>query len=239
MKKLLIRKDSSILIFLVFLNFILLSSSKAVSEQNIESGYIAKNETIRGVFDALSSVINKPIVVSQLAVKKKITGDFDLKYPQDTLKDITQQLNLMWYDNSQVIYICDAIEMRDIVITLHNTTVSQIKNFLKDSGLYDERYPLRSGSNNRLFYISGPPVYIETIINTVQFLDEVTTSFDGQEKIAILPLYNTFVEDRHYQYRLNDIIIPRMASIINKLMDASSNNIAKLKTHTLKKIKMI
>ncbi|MDR5611079.1 MULTISPECIES: hypothetical protein [unclassified Arsenophonus] len=52
-----------------------MSSSKAVSEQNIESGYIAKNETIRGVFDALSSVINKPIVVSQLAVKKKITGD--------------------------------------------------------------------------------------------------------------------------------------------------------------------
>ncbi|MDR5615590.1 MULTISPECIES: hypothetical protein [unclassified Arsenophonus] len=50
-----------------------------------------------------------------------------------------------------------------------------------------------------------------------------------------MPLYNTFVEDRHYQYRLNDIIIPGMASIINKLMDASSNNIAKLKTHTLKK----
>ncbi|MFS1563424.1 MAG: hypothetical protein ACL7AX_07480 [Candidatus Arsenophonus phytopathogenicus] len=64
MKKLLIRKDSSILIFLVVLNFILLPSSKAVSEQNIESGYIAKNETMRGVFDALFSVINKPIVVS-------------------------------------------------------------------------------------------------------------------------------------------------------------------------------
>ncbi|MDR5615591.1 MAG: EscC/YscC/HrcC family type III secretion system outer membrane ring protein, partial [Arsenophonus sp.] len=103
----------------------------------------------------------------------------DLKYPLYTLKDITQQLNLMWYDNSQVIYICDAIEMRDTVITLHNTTVSEIKNFLKDSGLYDERYPLRSGSNNRLFYISGPPLYIEMIINTAQFLDEVTTSFDG------------------------------------------------------------
>lgn len=219
----------------MFLNFILLSSSKAVSEQTIESGYIAKNETIRGVFDALSSVINKPIIVSQLAIKKKITGDFDLKYPLDTLRDITQQLNLMWYDNGQVIYISDAIEMRNTVITLNNTTIQEIKNFLKDSGLYDERYPLRSGSNNRLFYISGPPVYIETIINTTQFLDETTTEFDGREKIAIVPLYNTFVEDRHYQYRFNDIIIPGMASIINKLMDASSNNISKLKNHIQKK----
>lgn len=235
MKRLQIRKDSSILIFFVFLNFILLSSSKAASEQSIESGYIAKNETIRGVFDALSSVINKPIVVSQLAVKKKITGDFDLKYPLDTLRDITQQLNLMWYDNGQVIYICDALEMRNTVITLHNTTIQEIKNFLKDSGLYDERYPLRFGSNNRLFYISGPPVYVETIVNTTQFLDEATIGFDGREKIAIVPLYNTFVEDRHYQYRFNDIIIPGMASIINKLMDASSNNISKLKNYTLKK----
>ncbi|HGJ5877075.1 MAG TPA: type III secretion system outer membrane ring subunit SctC [Arsenophonus sp.] len=235
MKRLLIEKDSSILIFLVFLNFILLSSSKAVSDQSIESGYIAKNETVRGVFDALSSVINKPIVVSPLAAKKKITGEFDLKYPLDTLKDITQQLNFMWYDNGQVIYICDAVEMRSIVITLHNTTIQEIKKFLKDSGLYDERYPLRSGSNNNLFYISGPPVYIETIINTTRFLDEVTTGFDGREKIAIVPLYNTFVEDRHYQYRFNDIIIPGMASIINKLMDASTNNISNFKNHTLKK----
>lgn len=235
MKRLLIEKDSSILIFLVFLNFILLSSSKAVSDQSIESGYIAKNETVRGVFDALSSVINKPIVVSPLVAKKKITGEFDLKYPLDTLKDITQQLNFMWYDNGQVIYICDAVEMRSIVITLHNTTIQEIKKFLKDSGLYDERYPLRSGSNNNLFYISGPPVYIETIINTTRFLDEVTTGFDGREKIAIVPLYNTFVEDRHYQYRFNDIIIPGMASIINKLMDASTNNISNFKNHTLKK----
>ncbi|MFV9997359.1 MAG: type III secretion system outer membrane ring subunit SctC [Arsenophonus endosymbiont of Dermacentor nuttalli] len=235
MKRLLIKKDSSILIFLVFLNFILLSSSQAISEQSIESGYIAKNETVRGVFDALSSVINKPIVVSPLVAKKKITGDFDLKYPLDTLKDITQQLNFMWYDNGQVIYICDAVEMRSIVITLYNTTIQEIKKFLKDSGLYDERYPLRSGSNNSLFYISGPPVYIETIINTTRFLDEVTNGFDGREKIAIVPLYNTFVEDRHYQYRFNDIIIPGMASIINKLMDASTNNISNFKNHTLKK----
>ncbi|MFS1539707.1 MAG: hypothetical protein ACL7BU_14645 [Candidatus Phlomobacter fragariae] len=124
MKRLQIRKDSSILIFFVFLNFILLSSSKVVSGKSIESGSISKNETILGVFDALSSVINKPIVVSPLVVKKKIIDDFDLKYPVDTLKDIPQQLNLMWYDNGQVIiYICDTLEMRNTVITLHNTTI--------------------------------------------------------------------------------------------------------------------
>ncbi|MDI5811215.1 hypothetical protein MJM95_27760, partial [Salmonella enterica subsp. enterica serovar Anatum] len=38
-------------------------------------------------------------------------------------------------------------------------------NFLKRSGLYNKNYPLRGDNRKGTFYVSGPPVYVDMVVN--------------------------------------------------------------------------
>ncbi|VTR59362.1 type III secretion system outer membrane pore InvG [Serratia fonticola] len=72
--------------------------------------------------------------------------------------------------------------MRKEIITLRNTSLPVVSNFLRKSGLYDQRYPLRSDGINSTFYLSGPPVYVELVTNAAKLLDEKNDDLDGRSK---------------------------------------------------------
>lgn len=59
-----------------------------------------------------------------------------------------------------------------------NISLIELKEYLQDVGLYDPRYPLRAGRDQRTFYISGPPIYIKLVKAAAEFLDT-----DVQEKL--------------------------------------------------------
>lgn len=189
--------------------------------QSTESGYIAHQENIKGLTDALSSRMNKPIIISKMVAGKKITGDFDLQDPQAFIERLSEQLGLIWYHDGQAIYLYDASEMRNAMIVLRNVSLSTVKGFLDKSGLYDKRYPLRSDSVSPTFYLSGPPVYVELVTNTAKLLDEKSNDLDGRSKVASIPLFNTFVEDRNFSYRDDKVSIPGVASVIRQLLNGS------------------
>ncbi|MFU9137580.1 type III secretion system outer membrane ring subunit SctC [Erwinia tasmaniensis] len=187
------------------------------TEKN-QQGYIAREEGVKGIFDAISSIMRKPVILSKIAVRKKISGEFDITRPQGVLTAISDQLGLIWYNDGQAIYVYDASEIRNAVIVLRNTSFSVVSDFLQNSGLYDTRYPLRSDQRNSTFYVSGPPIYIELISNAAKYLDQKSDGYDGRENIAVIPLYNTFVEDREYNYRNDKIIIPGISTVVNRVM---------------------
>lgn len=187
----------------------------------ITAGYRASQEGIKGVFDALSSAMRKPVILSKAAERKKVTGNFDFTNPMNTLKDLSDQLGLIWYDNGQAIYVYDASELRNAVVALRNTSFPVVRDFLIQSGVYDQRFPLRADSRNTTFYVSGPPSYVETITSSAKFLDEKSDGFDGRENVAVIPLHNTFVEDRHYKFRNDNIVIPGVATVLSQLLGGS------------------
>nr|WP_235600987.1 MULTISPECIES: type III secretion system outer membrane ring subunit SctC [Yersinia] len=167
--------------------------------------------------------MNKPIIISKAVARKKISGEFDLNNPQRLIDNISAQLGLIWYHDGQAIYIYDASEMRNAVVVLRNTSFSAVSNFLRKSGLYDQRYPLRSDSVSSTFYVSGPPIYVELVTNTAKFLDEKNNDLDGRSKVASIPLFNTFVQDRDFKYRDDRIIIPGAASIVQQLLNGNES----------------
>ncbi|WP_258089428.1 type III secretion system outer membrane ring subunit SctC [Serratia liquefaciens] len=187
--------------------------------ESMDSGYIARQDNIKGLTDALSSRMNKPIIISKLVAAKKISGDFELQNPQAFIERISEQLGLIWYHDGQAIYLYDASEMRSVIITLRNTSLSAVSNFLRKSGLYDQRYPLRSDGINSTFYLSGPPAYVELVTNTTKLLDEKNDDLDGRSKVSSIPLFNTFVEDRQFNYRDQKITVPGVANVIRNLLN--------------------
>ncbi|QBC42549.1 type III secretion system outer membrane ring subunit SctC [Iodobacter fluviatilis] len=196
-------------------------------ERGVEQqGYVAKQDGLRTFFDAISSRLKKPIILSKLAVRKQVSGEFDLANPQAVLEQMSQQLGLIWYHDGQTIYVYDASETRNSVVALRNISLSSFNAFLRKSGLYDRRYPLRGDEQSGTFYVSGPPLYVDLVLNAAKFMDSQRSEIDGGRlKIGVVRLNNTFVGDRSYELRDQKITIPGMASVIISLLRDEKNSV--------------
>ncbi|ELO81857.1 type III secretion system outer membrane pore InvG, partial [Salmonella enterica subsp. enterica serovar Enteritidis str. 6.0562-1] len=107
-----------------------------------------------------------------MAARKKITGNFEFHDPNALLEKLSLQLGLIWYFDGQAIYIYDASEMRNAVVSLRNVSLNEFNNFLKRSGLYNKNYPLRGDNRKGTFYVSGPPVYVDMVVNAATMMDK-------------------------------------------------------------------
>ncbi|EDA8242763.1 EscC/YscC/HrcC family type III secretion system outer membrane ring protein, partial [Salmonella enterica subsp. enterica serovar Reading] len=55
------------------------------TETVADSGYVARNDSLGSFFEAMSARLNKAVVVSKMAARKKINGDFNFRDPEALL----------------------------------------------------------------------------------------------------------------------------------------------------------
>lgn len=195
-------------------------------------GYVANKEGLKSFFESTMPFTGKPVIVSKSAAKKQISGNFDLSDPYAMLDLLSKQMGLIWYGDGKAIYIYDASEMRNALISLRNVTPREFNAFLKESGLYDERYTIKGG-NNGTFYVSGPPIYVELVTNASKLMDLNSDGIEiGRQKIGIIHLINTFVTDRTYELRGEKIVIPGLAKVVASLLNNDVNQQAKVNVVT-------
>jgi type III secretion system YscC/HrcC family outer membrane pore protein len=181
-------------------------------------GYVARQESLRTFFEALSAALGKPIITSKSAGKRTVTGDFSLAAPGRTLERVTRQMGLIRYDDGQSVYIYEAAESKSAVISLNTITVAKLDSFLRRSGLEDKRFPLRN-DGARTLYVSGPPIYVDLVIQAAHYMDTQSADLQlGQQRIGVIQLRNTFVGDRQYEMRDEKVIVPGMAKVIAELL---------------------
>ena len=192
----------------------------AATPKPIDIGYVARNDGVRDFFNALSVRLKKPVIVSNKAALKKVSGDFDLSKPNQTLEQLSTQLGLIWYHDGQSIYIYDASEAKNTVVSLKNTSIAKLRQFLQQAGLYDRRFPFRGADREKVFYLSAPPVYVDLVSSTASFLDASSNERAlGNLKIGVVRLQNTFVVDRNYSLRGQSKTVPGIASIIEEMLE--------------------
>lgn len=191
-------------------------------------GYVARQESLRTFFDALSGPLGKPIILSKAAARRTISGDFSLVSPQQTLERIARQMALIWYSDGQALYVYEAAEAKSSVISLNTITVEKLSAFLRRSGLQDARYPLRN-DGLRTFYVSGPPIYVDLVVQAAQFMDNQSADLQlGQQRIGVIKLHNTFVGDRTYELREQSITVPGIATAIEALLQGETRGVETL-----------
>ncbi|RWU17985.1 EscC/YscC/HrcC family type III secretion system outer membrane ring protein [Pseudomonas alkylphenolica] len=195
---------------------LLLSLSHSIL--SVADSYRAKEESLRGFFVALSEPLGKPIIVSKMAAGKRISGDFAMTSAQQVFDRVVRQMGLIWYSDGQAIYLYDSAELKNVTVSLQNTSVEGLRAFLRRSGLFDPRYPLR-GDGRRTFYVSGPPMYVDLVQRLATMVDQEPSQLTlGRQQVGVLRLLNTFVGDRRYELREQTVNIPGIASVIEGLL---------------------
>jgi len=151
-------------------------------------GYVARQESLHTFFNALAAPLGKPVIVSKAASRKTISGEFSLLHPQSTLERVARQMGMIWYNDGQAVYLYEAAEAKSTVVSLNIITVDKLQGFLRRSGLLDARYPLRN-DGLRTFYVSGPPVYVDLVLQAARFMDTQSADLQlGQQRIGVIRL---------------------------------------------------
>lgn len=194
--------------------------STASSHADTDNYYVASNNSIQQLFYVLGGAINKPVIVSTEAAKKRISGSFDLSKPKQVLSEVAAKTGLIWYDDGSSIYVYDANEIQSSIVRLSYAPFDRLVAFLQSSGLYDARFPLRSNGRSGSFYASGPPVYVELIKAAAKYIDATyARPGTGETTIRVIKLKNTFVNDRTYTQRDVPVTIPGVATVLNQLLN--------------------
>ncbi|KFX17941.1 type III secretion system outer membrane ring subunit SctC [Pectobacterium parvum] len=187
-----------------------------------ENIYVANNNSVQQLFYVLGGAINKPIIASSEAAKKRVSGNFDLSRPRELLSTLASRTGLIWYDDGSSIYVYDTSEVQSSVVRLAYAPFDRLVAYLKSSGLYDERFPLRSNGQAGSFYVSGPPVYVELITAAAKYIDATYAQpGTGESVIRVIKLKNAFVNDRTYTQRDAPVIVPGIATVLNQLLNNS------------------
>ncbi|ANJ87037.1 type III secretion system outer membrane ring subunit SctC [Pandoraea oxalativorans] len=187
-------------------------------------GYVARNDNLRVFFAALSPYLGRPVIVSNLAAKKQISGDFDMNNARVLLESMANRLGLIWYHDGQSIFIYDASEIRNATVSMTHTNLSDLVSYLRSAGLYDRRYPVRGEASRKVFYVSGPPVFVDLVLAASRSIDRTTVNdipAAGPDRIGVVRMENGFVSDRTYQMRDEKIVIPGMESVIKELVETA------------------
>lgn len=53
------------------------------------SGFVAKDDSLRTFFDAMALQLKEPVIVSKMAARKKITGNFEFHDPNALLEKLS------------------------------------------------------------------------------------------------------------------------------------------------------
>jgi type III secretion system outer membrane ring protein len=123
-------------------------------------------------FQALSALMERPIILSPASKKLEISGQFDLTDPKEALKDFSRDMGLIWYFDGQAIYVYRQDELASSLIRLEQLSVDALVRALREAGLYDEQYPLKARPDAHSFYLSGPPKYVQLVTQTAALLDK-------------------------------------------------------------------
>jgi type II secretory pathway component GspD/PulD (secretin) len=179
------------------------------------AGFVSRGDSADHLLNAIGARMRQAVVVSPKAQRKKVSGNFDLARPFDVLTKVASEVGLVWYSDGQSIYVYDASEQKNAVGRLRSTSVATLADFLRKSRLADARYPVRGGGADGTFYVAGPPVYVDIVLNAARYLDDLYEGADASpHHVEVIRLEHSFVNGRRYGLRAEERMLPGMADVL-------------------------
>ena len=155
----------------------------------------ARDMDLRVALDSFATAEGLPIVMST-AVVGTFSGDFRDTPPAEFLDKIATLHNLIWYYDGAAIYIYGAGEIQAILINLQYMKAEEVRGMLKELGVEDSRFPLKTTSNDELVMVSGPPRYVELVAEMIEKADKLREKRTFNEvETRLFPLTYTWADD--------------------------------------------
>ncbi|WP_371319348.1 secretin N-terminal domain-containing protein [Pseudomonas sp. B6002] len=178
--------------------------------------YQTQDASLGSVLNALSGPLGVAVVVSRQVDRKRVSGSFDFAAPEQVLEALARQEGLIWHRDRQALYLYEAAEIRRSAVVLRHISVSRLRSLMQGTGLDESRFPLRE-SGQRMFYVSGPPSYVDRVLRLAQLMDRQPAKVPEQA-FGVVAVLHHFVADRKSGAGADEPTVPGMNSMIETLL---------------------
>ena len=187
---------------------------------------IARQMPLREAFDTFGVTEGLSVLMSE-RVQGAFSGDFVDMPAQDFLERVCTMHNLVWYYDGAALYICSAGEVASQLIDLAYMKAGDVRAMLRELGVEDSRFPIKTANNDELIMVSGPPRYVQLVLETIERADRLKQLRTFNEiETRIFPLVNTWADN--VSFRSSDpesgAQIRGVAQILQELMSSGHGN---------------
>ncbi len=156
---------------------------------------VARDMDLRVALDTFATAEGLPTIMSE-SVAGTFSGDFRDVPASEFLDKIATLHNLIWYYDGAVLYIYGAGEIQAILINLQYMKAEEVRAMLKELGVEDSRFPLKTTSNDELVMVSGPPRYVQLVAEMIAKADKLREQRTFSEvETRLFPLTYTWADD--------------------------------------------
>jgi type III secretion protein C len=184
----------------------------------------AHNMNIRQALEAFGSAEGISVVMSK-AVSGMFSGTFSDIPAAEFLDRISTSHNLIWYYDGAALYVYGSGEVATILLDLKYMKAGEVRELLRDLGVEDSRFPIKTASDDELIMVSGPPRYVTLVAETIAKADKLRELRTFNEVEArVYPLVNTWADDVSFSVANpeSSVTIRGVANILKEIMTSSS-----------------
>lgn len=164
-----------------------------------EYSLTARSLKVRDLLETFAVAEGVPIVLSE-AVRGELSGDFDRVPARAFLDRVATVNNLTWYYDGATIWVYGSGEILTTLLDLRYMKADEVLSLMRDLGVEDARFPLKSASGGELVMVSGPPRYVTLVVDMIAKADRLREQRTfTQLETRLFPLTYTWADNVSFQ----------------------------------------
>lgn len=165
-------------------------------------------------------------VVMSPAVTGSFSGTFTDIPAGEFLDRVATSHNLLWYYDGAALYFYVSGEVQTFLLDLKYMKAGEVRELLRELGVEDARYPIKTASNDELIMVSGPPRYVALVAETIAKADKLRELRTFNEvEVRVFPLVNTWADDVSFSTDGPEsaVTITGVANLLEEIMNVSQD----------------
>ena len=170
------------------------SAADAIRWRTPVYSLVARQMPLRDVFNGFAVAEGMSVVLSD-AVCGTCSGDFRKVPALEFLDRLATMHNLTWYYDGAAIYVYTAGEVSTALTDLRYMKADDVRKLLRELGVEDSRFPIKTASEDEIIMVSGPPRYVQLVLETIARADRLKQlrTFNEMET-RIFPLRHSWAD---------------------------------------------
>ena len=183
----------------------------------------ARAMDVRQALDSFAVAQGIQVLCSE-AVVGSFSGNFKDVPAAEFLDRLAAMHNLTWYYDGATIFVSSVSESLTTLIDLRYMKAAEVTAMLKELGVEDARFPLKTASDGELIMVYGPPRYVALVTEMINKADKLREQRTFTEvETRLFPLSHTWADNVSFSASGSEssVTIKGVAYLLQEIMGVS------------------